>query len=81
MYYYVYILRSKKYPKETYVGFTRDLKERLQKHNRGGSPYTSKYKPWKIEIAISFTEKEKALLFEKYLKSHSGRAFASKHFL
>ena len=80
MYYYVYILRSIKYPDQTYIGFTSDLKKRIMKHSEGGSPHTSKFKPWQIENAISFTNKEKALKFEKYLKSHSGRAFASKHF-
>lgn len=80
MYYYVYILRSINYPKEIYIEYTEDLKKRIKKHNEGGSPHTSKYKPWKIETAISFTEKEKARKFEKYLKSHSGRAFISKHF-
>jgi len=29
---------------------------------------------------IAFTDKEKALRFEKYLKSGSGRAFIKKHF-
>lgn len=81
MYYYVYILRSLKYPDQTYTGFTSNLKKRLTTHNEGGSPHTSKYKPWQIETATSFTDKEKALKFERYLKSHSGRAFASKHLL
>lgn len=76
----MYILRSKTFPKQTYVGFTTDLEKRMKKHNSGVSPHTSKYKPWGIQTAISFREKEKALEFEKYLKSHSGRAFTSKHF-
>jgi hypothetical protein len=37
-------------------------------------------RPWQIETAIAFRSREKAAAFEKYLKSHSGRAFASKHF-
>jgi hypothetical protein len=32
------------------------------------------------KIITLFTEKENAIAFEKYLKSHSGRAFAKKHF-
>ncbi len=80
MHYYVYILRSLKYSNQTYTGFTTDIKKRISKHNEGGSSHTSKYKPWQIETAISFRDKEKATQFEKYLKSHSGRAFASKHF-
>ncbi len=80
MYYYVYILRSIDYPEEYYTGFTNNLRERLKKHNGGGSPHTSKYKPWKIKNAIAFEDKKKAIDFEKYLKSHSGRAFAKRHF-
>ena len=80
MYYYVYILQSISYQERYYIGCTRDLKERIKKHNEGGSPHTSKYTPWKITTAISFSEKHKAFAFEKYLKSHSGRAFAKKHF-
>jgi predicted GIY-YIG superfamily endonuclease len=52
----------------------------LTKHNNGEVPHSSKYKPWKIKTAIAFTDKDRALAFEKYLKSHSGRAFAKKHF-
>jgi len=29
---------------------------------------------------LAFTDKEKALKFETYLKSHSGRTFAQKRF-
>ena len=80
MYYYVYILQSINNPDKYYVGYTTNIKNRLIKHNEGGDKYTSKYKSWKIKNVISFNEKEKALAFEKYLKSHSGRAFAKKHF-
>jgi putative endonuclease len=52
----------------------------LATHNSGGSIYTSKYKPWKIKNAIAFEEEHKAIEFEIYLKSHSGRAFIKKHF-
>ncbi|MDH3267786.1 MAG: GIY-YIG nuclease family protein [Ignavibacteria bacterium] len=80
MFYYVYILRSEKFPEKYYTGFTSDIKKRLNKHNNGEVPHTSKYKPWIIKNVISFTDKEIALAFEKYLKSHSGRAFVKKHF-
>jgi predicted GIY-YIG superfamily endonuclease len=68
------------YPENHYVGYTIDIKKRLAKHNEGGSPHTSKNKPWKIKVAIAFEEKEKALAFEKYLKTHSGRALTKIHF-
>lgn len=80
MYYYVYILQSTKFKETFYTGFTADIKKRLAKHNNGEVISTSKFKPWIIKNAFAFTEKEKALAFEKYLKSHSGRAFTKKHF-
>jgi len=80
MYYYVYILQSENYPGRYYVGYTTNIKKRILKHNEGSVSHTSKYKPWNIIIAIAFVNKQKALSFEKYLKSHSGRAFSKKHF-
>jgi len=78
--FYVYILRSQKYPDRHYTGFTKEISKRLLKHNYGEVKSTARYKPWKVETLISFDSKDKAISFEKYLKSHSGRAFASKHF-
>jgi len=53
---------------------------RLQAHNHGQSPHTSKYKPWILITYLSFNDKARAISFEKYLKSHSGKAFANKRF-
>jgi predicted GIY-YIG superfamily endonuclease len=78
IYYYVYIIQSLKDPHRFYTGFTEDLNARLNAHNRSKDPYTAKYKPWKIKTAIAFTDRDKALDFERYLKSPSGRAFAKK---
>jgi len=77
-FYYVYILQSISNPKHYYVGFTEDLDARLKSHNAGQVTYTSKYKPWRVKTAIAFTNREKALDFERYLKTPSGRAFAKK---
>jgi putative endonuclease len=76
--YYVYMLRSIPNPDQTYIGFTEDLKTRLKSHDQGQSPHTAKYKPWELITYIAFNNKSKALSFEKYLKSHSGKAFANK---
>lgn len=77
---YAYILKSISEPSQTYIGYTSDLKQRLKDHNSGKSLHTSKYKPWKLEFYCAFNNKYKALEFEKYLKSHSGKAFTKKHF-
>jgi len=78
-FHFVYILSSQADPSRHYTGLTEDLDSRLRAHNSGQVPHTSKYRPWKIETAIAFQSREKAVAFEKYLKTHSGRAFAAKH--
>jgi len=45
---YVYLLRSESHPKQTYVGFTQDLQQRLAEHNSGKSVHTRKFAPWKL---------------------------------
>jgi predicted GIY-YIG superfamily endonuclease len=65
---YVYLIRSIPNPDQTYVGHTKDLKTRLLTHNNGQSPHTSKYKPWNLVTYLAFSDKAKALSFEKYLK-------------
>jgi putative endonuclease len=79
-FHYVYILVSESDPKRHYAGLTSDLTKRLKAHNSGKCTHTAKYGPWKIQVAIAFQSREKAAQFERYLKSHSGRAFAAKHF-
>ena len=73
---YVYIIRSLNFPDQEYIGATADLKRRLPEHNAGKSAHTAKYKPWELVWYCAFPDKYKALAFEKYLKSRSGRAFA-----
>src|SRR5207253_10653002 len=75
---YVYIIRSINFPDQEYIGATSDLKRRLPEHNAGKSAHTAKFKPWQLIWYCAFPDKYKALAFEKYLKSHSGRAFAKK---
>jgi hypothetical protein len=36
--------------------------------------------PWELVVAIEFAEERRAVAFENYLKSGSGRAFAKRHF-
>ncbi len=79
--YYVYLIRSIKYPQTTYVGYTTDVNERLKTHNSGGTIHTQADKPWELVVCLSFKEMDCAKQFEKYLKSQSGRAFTAKRFL
>ena len=74
----LYLIRSIPFPEQTYIGLTSDLKTRIKAHNNGGSPHTSKYKPWKIQTYLAFSTRKQAAAFERYLKTGSGRAFAKK---
>ncbi len=78
--YYVYMLKSIDFEDRYYTGFTEDIEKRLDCHNSGSVFHTSKYRPWKMLSYVAFDDKQKAYDFERYLKSHSGRAFAAKHF-
>jgi putative endonuclease len=75
---YVYLIQSISHPKEKYIGITSDFKDRLKSHNDGQCPHTAKLKPLRIKTAVAFTDQKKALDFETYLKSPSGRSFAKK---
>ena len=78
---YVYILKSKTRPEQTYVGYSGNLKARLKKHNEGGCPHTSKFKPCTLLWYCAFSDNHAAIAFENYLKSHSGKAFANKRLI
>ena len=65
---YVYLLQSIDFPDETYVGLTDDLRARLEAHNAGRSLHTAKYKPWCLVTYVAFSDEQKAVEFERYLK-------------
>jgi predicted GIY-YIG superfamily endonuclease len=75
---YVYILRSLAHPERFYVGVTKDLRDRLARHNGGEVAHTSKYRPWELKTYVAFSDEKQAFAFERYLKSASGRTFAKK---
>jgi putative endonuclease len=77
---YVYILQSEADPTCHYTGLTDDLQARLAKHNKGYCPHTAKHRPWRLRTATAFMDRKRAAAFEAYLKTHSGRVFASRHF-
>jgi predicted GIY-YIG superfamily endonuclease len=80
-FHYVYILRSIPFPNQTYIGYSRNFRARLGVHNSGHSHHTRKFGPWSLETVLRFRNRDTALAFERYLKSHSGKAFARKRLL
>ena len=69
MSYFVYVIGSLKNSRpKTYVGWTKDLNERLRKHNSGKGAKSTKGRKWKIIYHEIFNSKEKAMRREYYLK-------------
>jgi putative endonuclease len=77
---FVYVLESVNEPARHYTGMSANIAARLAWHNGGLCPHTAKHRPWTLLVAIEFADADRALRFEKYLKSGSGRAFAKRHF-
>ena len=67
-------------PPHFYVGLTSDVNARLDDHNAGRCLHTASRRTWQLHVVIEFTDEERAIHFERYLKSGSGRAFAKRHF-
>ena len=66
--YYVYLLVNEK--GEIYTGFSKDLKRRIQEHDRG-SGYTARKGNWKLCYYEAFLSEEDARKRERALKQSS----------
>ncbi|OGJ55577.1 excinuclease ABC subunit C [Candidatus Peribacteria bacterium RIFCSPHIGHO2_02_FULL_52_16] len=75
----VYVLRSQQND-QLYVGYTTDLKQRLETHNKGSVTSTKAKRPWKLIFAEAYISQDDALRREKYLKTTQGKG-ALKHML
>ena len=74
--YYVYFLELNNL--DIYVGYTSDLKQRLQYHNSGFVPSTKPFLSAKLKSYIAVESETLAINLEKYFKSGSGKALAQK---
>ena len=72
MFFYVYVLESGK-SGGYYIGYTHDLKKRIEEHNRGLSEATRPYLPWKLIYYEVFKSKIDAQREEEFLKTGKGR--------
>lgn len=72
--YYTYVLLSKKDSK-LYIGYTPDLRLRLQKHNNGFVVSTKNRRPMELIYYEACLDKQKAIEREKYFKTGFGRRF------
>ena len=77
--YTVYVLRSTQNG-QLYVGYTTDLQQRIETHNKGSVTSTKAKRPWKIIFTEAYVSQDDALRREKYLKTTQGKN-ALKHML
>jgi len=77
MWYWTYVLQSKKDGK-MYVGYSHDLKGRLEAHNKGYVASTKNRCPLVLIYSEMCRDKKDALQREKYLKTHLGKLFIHK---
>lgn len=78
--YYVYHLIGIEDPSRHYTGLIKSVRNRVLQYHEGLVMATSANRPWNLEVAIAFKSRVKAVAFEAYLKSHSGRSFSKRHF-
>lgn len=69
--FYVYVLESLKNG-NLYTGYTKDLKKRLEEHNRGLNLSTKPYMPWKVIYYEACLNEKDAKRREGYLKKTQG---------
>ncbi len=75
---YVYCLESQKNYK-LYVGFTGDLRRRLEEHNKKlGGDFTAKNGPWKLIFYEAHANEKDAREMELFYKSGYGREVLKK---
>ena len=74
MFYFTYVLASK-LDGNLYVGFTNDLKARINRHNKGEVHATKNRRPLELIYYEACKNKENAIKREKYFKTGFGRRF------
>ena len=74
--YFVYIIQNPagKY----YVGYTKNIIDRLKRHNRNRSVYTKNKGNWDLVYQEKFLAKGDAIKRENYIKSQKSREFIER---
>jgi len=66
--YYVYLLKDRF--DKIYIGYTSDLKRRLQRHARGYTPYLKMKRPVRLVYYEAYLSEKDAKAREKSLKNY-----------
>ena len=71
MFFYVYMLKSTTFGfNKTYVGYTKNIKSRLNKHNNNKGAKSTKGHKWILIYKKRFKTKSEAMSFEYKLKKN-----------
>ena len=68
--YYVYMLKSKGIKSVTYVGYTKNLQNRIRLHNTGKGAKFTRGRKWKLIYKEKHETKSKAISREYYIKKN-----------
>ena len=67
----VYLIISKKRDfYKTYVGYTKNIRDRLSQHNSNKGAKSTKGRHWKLVYKKNFRDKSRALKYEYFLKKN-----------
>ncbi len=77
--FYTYVLKLSN--GKFYVGFSSNLKQRIEAHEKRLVGRTKGSKSIDLVFYAAFENKSKAIKFERYLKTNSGFAFRNKHLI
>ena len=75
--YYTYVLRSLK-DNQYYTGFTKNLKQRFEQHQKGRIDSTKDRRPLDLIYYEACLDQKDATKREKYLKTYNGKMFLKK---
>ena len=70
MVYHVYMLKSVGKKPVTYVGYTKNLKNRIKLHNSSKGAKFTKGRKWKLIYKEKHNSKKEAISREYYIKNH-----------
>ncbi len=70
MVYHVYMLKSVGKKTVTYVGYTKNLKNRIKLHNSSKGAKFTKGRKWKLIYKEKHNSKKEAISREYYIKNH-----------
>ncbi len=76
--FYVYILKSIK-DNNLYIGFSNNLKRRINEHNQGKNFSTSYRRPFKLIYYEAYLSEDDAKKREKFLKTGWGRNYIRRN--